>query len=116
MIMNVKNPGFHLLTLTADPESTLDKMCLLPDQLRIYLSGFLPCVIISIVVLVYHHWRLSTSSGEKKLSRTYIPKPILSRQGRERGPLWMPVFRDARDVAYVPVALFFALMIWYLTN
>lgn len=53
--MNVRRPGFQLLSLAPaqlrhdDIPTYRDVPCLLPDQLRIYLSIYLPLLVVSII-------------------------------------------------------------------
>ncbi|KAF8967901.1 hypothetical protein BDZ97DRAFT_1801908 [Flammula alnicola] len=57
MVMNVRRPGFQLLSLapadlrTEDNPTYADKPCLLPDQLRIYLDVYLPLLAISLLLV-----------------------------------------------------------------
>lgn len=59
MVMNVKRPGFQLLSLApaelrlADRPSHMDTPCLLPDQIQIYLVRYLPLVAITILVVFF---------------------------------------------------------------
>ena len=73
MVMNVRRPGFQLLSLypttqrTEDTPSYLDIPCLLPDQLRIYLNIYLPLLVISLVaVLVSNLKRRGKSYGHRR--------------------------------------------------
>lgn len=81
--MNVRRPGFQLLSLTPtelrdhDTPTYKDVPCLLPDQLRIYLNIYLPLLVVSIIFVCLVNlvsfspssWR--SSSGEKILSTEY---------------------------------------------
>ena len=57
MVMNVRRPGFQLLSLAPaqlrhdDMPTYKDVPCLLPDQLRIYLIIYLPLLAISIILV-----------------------------------------------------------------
>ncbi|CAA7259054.1 unnamed protein product [Cyclocybe aegerita] len=59
MVMNVRKPGFQLLSLAPadlrrnEGPSYADTLCLLPDQLRIYLNIYLPLLAISIIVVFF---------------------------------------------------------------
>jgi ethanolamine phosphate phosphodiesterase len=55
MVMNVRRPGFQLLSLAPEQlrdggvSTYKDVPCLLPDQLRIYLNIYLPLLAVSII-------------------------------------------------------------------
>jgi hypothetical protein len=50
--MGIRRPGVQLLTLGSEPTLSLShKLCLLPDQLGIYLSVYLPFSILSVLIL-----------------------------------------------------------------
>jgi len=57
MVMNVRRPGFQLLSLAPvelrydDLPTYKDVPCLLPDQLRIYLSIYLPLLALSVILV-----------------------------------------------------------------
>ena len=81
--MNVRRPGFQLLSLAPtqirdlDIPTYKDVPCLLPDQLRIYLNIYLPLLAISIIFVCLANlvsfsassWR--SPSGEKTSSMEY---------------------------------------------
>ncbi|KAF9485927.1 Metallo-dependent phosphatase [Pholiota conissans] len=58
MVMNVKRPGFQLLSLvpselrTEGLDTYADQLCLLPDQLRIYLNVYLPLLALSLLAVL----------------------------------------------------------------
>lgn len=56
MAMGIRRPGFQLLSLVP-PSSNVRKLhadapCLLPDQLGIYLSAYIPLLILSLLILL----------------------------------------------------------------
>lgn len=57
MVMNVRQPGFQLLSLaptelrTEGLDTYADQLCLLPDQLRIYLNVYIPLLALSILAV-----------------------------------------------------------------
>ncbi|KAF7983300.1 hypothetical protein HWV62_22969 [Athelia sp. TMB] len=70
MVMNVQRPGFQLLSLVAPSPSTnqpaqhLHTPCLLPDQIGIYLSVYVPLVVLSLFgILVANVYRILYGSG-----------------------------------------------------
>ncbi|KIM40228.1 hypothetical protein M413DRAFT_446396 [Hebeloma cylindrosporum] len=67
MVMNVRRPGFQLLSLIPaelrkDDDPTFDHTpCLLPDQLRIYLNIYLPLLAISILAVFVVNFKTGAS-------------------------------------------------------
>ncbi|THH08090.1 hypothetical protein EW145_g2951, partial [Phellinidium pouzarii] len=61
--MGIQRPGFQLLSLvspselTPNAQSFADTLCLLPDQLSIYLNRYVPLLIISLLVLGIFNYR-----------------------------------------------------------
>jgi len=89
MVMNVRRPGFQLLSLypttqrTEDTPSYLDIPCLLPDQLRIYLNIYLPLLVISLVaVLVSNLKRRGKSYGHRRPFSRILRPPLLPTEMR----------------------------------
>jgi hypothetical protein len=62
MAMGVRRPGFQLLSLTPTRHPMhAEALCLLPDQLGIYLSVYTPCAVISVlIILVFNIYRTHT--------------------------------------------------------
>jgi len=55
MAMGIRKPGFQLLSLPGDDgdgASAVDQLCLLPDQIGIYLEGYLPLVALTLGVMI----------------------------------------------------------------
>jgi len=55
MAMGIRKPGFQLLSISEDDGSSagvVDRLCLLPDQIRIYLNGYLPLVALTLGVMI----------------------------------------------------------------
>lgn len=57
MAMNVRRPGFQLLSLlpkeywTDDTTTHADQICLMPDPLSIYLSTYIPLLLVSLLIV-----------------------------------------------------------------
>ena len=68
MVMNVRRPGFQLLSLAPtqlrdqDIPTYRDVPCLLPDQLRIYLNIYLPLLAVSIILVCIANFSFTSSS------------------------------------------------------
>lgn len=55
MAMGIRKPGFQLLSVPEDDggrADVADKLCLLPDQIGIYLEGYLPLVALTLGVMI----------------------------------------------------------------
>jgi len=55
MAMGVRKPGFQLLSIPEDEGGSagaVDQLCLLPDQIGIYLEGYLPLVALTLAVMI----------------------------------------------------------------
>jgi len=55
MAMGIRRPGFQLLSIPedhGDSAGVVDQLCLLPDQIGIYLEGYLPLVALTLAVLI----------------------------------------------------------------
>ena len=53
--MGIRRPGFQLLSVPEDDGGSagvVDRLCLLPDQLGIYLNGYLPLVALTLGVMI----------------------------------------------------------------
>ncbi|PFH50891.1 hypothetical protein AMATHDRAFT_143874 [Amanita thiersii Skay4041] len=81
MAMNVKFPGFQLLSLTSDQRQEngkslghADELCLLPDQLSIYLFKYIPLLLVSLLILFV----VNTAPA-------YLPQPFRSPQAVHTG-------------------------------
>ena len=78
MVMNVRRPGFQLLSLAPaelrdhDIPTYSHAQCLLPDQLRIYLSIYLPLLMVSIIFVCMANF-ISYSSSWRSSSLEKIP-------------------------------------------
>ncbi|KAG5648554.1 hypothetical protein DXG03_003165 [Asterophora parasitica] len=79
MAMGIKRPGFQLLSLypqrlmNAAPQTYADVPCLLPDQISIYLSAYVPLLLVSLLaVLVSSALRVrSGPTSERQRSRRH---------------------------------------------
>ncbi|PPQ93810.1 hypothetical protein CVT25_013519 [Psilocybe cyanescens] len=71
MVMNVRRPGFQLLSLmpadirASDKPTHADTPCLLPDQLGIYLVVYIPLLAISLVIV------FASNMGQQTPRRSY---------------------------------------------
>lgn len=71
MVMNVRRPGFQLLSLAPidmrveGKPTHADTPCLLPDQLGIYLTVYIPLLAISLLVVFASHLKLTRSYGRR---------------------------------------------------
>lgn len=89
MAMNVRRPAFQLLSLF--PASYWDDLhptyvdipCLLPDQLGIYLNVYIPCFLLSFVIVIcaaVTRTRRSSRGDTKEhifTSSKYLPNPVI---------------------------------------
>jgi hypothetical protein len=71
MAMGIKRPGFQLLSLVPPPEheyindTFADAPCLLPDQLGIYTSRYVPFLLITLMVLLFAAWEDVTTKRKR---------------------------------------------------
>lgn len=94
MGMGINRPGFQLLSLAPPPESAItlsqtaaDSPCLLPDQLSIYVSRYVPLLFLSVIAVFVSSWlktqrkhrpdslRLPTSNGTTRTSSNDVLLP-----------------------------------------
>ncbi|PPR00982.1 hypothetical protein CVT24_000276 [Panaeolus cyanescens] len=75
MVMNVRRPGFQLLSLNptefregASKPTFADAPCLLPDQLHIYLAVYLPLLLVSLLLVFASNFGQRTSHRHLKSS------------------------------------------------
>ncbi|KAJ6594040.1 Metallo-dependent phosphatase-like protein [Mycena capillaripes] len=97
MAMGIRKPGFQLLSLVPPhsmqgSSSHADSLCLLPDQLGIYLSTYIPLLVFSLLVIcVANIRRLCTprhgkrDSGSVSTSSPYMPLSGVLRSRMETG-------------------------------
>ncbi|KAG0700730.1 Metallo-dependent phosphatase-like protein [Suillus ampliporus] len=91
MAMGIRRPGFQLLSLTStvpsfetltqlpnSPPSLLDTPCFLPDQLGIYLSVYLPFIVLSVLSLLAFNIHRALTRGNKQAQRRPDISPRLS--------------------------------------
>jgi hypothetical protein len=89
MAMSVRRPAFQLLSLFPgqywdDLHPTYaDIPCLLPDQVRIYVNVYIPCLLLSLFIIfcgaVARTRRLSRSDRESiSISSKHLPDPVTS--------------------------------------
>lgn len=107
MAMNVRRPGFQLISLKPPPvnpsqadHSIVDRPCILPDQIEVYLWGYLPLFIGTLFLLLVsnmhrvfraHHSIARSSSrsnrgsnfGWRSTSNDTMQRHHMSQRGRE---------------------------------
>lgn len=95
MAMGIRRPGFQLLSLIStvpaietltqlpnSPPSLLDTPCFLPDQLGIYLSVYLPFILVSVLCLLAFNVQRTLAGGNKEAQR----QPDISLRGKHSEP------------------------------
>lgn len=108
MAMGIRRPGFQLLSIPAwdlkeahhDSHNIMDRHCLLPDQIRLYLWGYIPSILFAVAFLAYirlgsqniytavQNWEDSDDEAEEQRYRTLLPtrnlrKEAFQREGRQ---------------------------------
>ncbi|KAG1735132.1 Metallo-dependent phosphatase-like protein [Suillus paluster] len=89
MAMGIRRPGFQLLSLTSivpsienltqlpnSPPSLLDTPCFLPDQLGIYLSVYLPFIVLSVLSLLAFNIHRVTRGNQQTQRRPEISSRV----------------------------------------
>lgn len=92
MAMNVRRPGFQLLSLnpaefreTPEKPTFADAPCLLPDQLHVYLGVYLPLVLLSMLLIFVSNLGYRTRHRHVK-TRSDARGNLESTSGRESDP------------------------------
>ena len=123
MAMGIRRPAFQLLSLFPSTDKNRrvaqakDTLCLMPDQLGIYIWVYLPLLAVSFVsLLVANARRLYSPSAGNNKKRDALPFPAASLTNRRRagfcsGRMFM---RDVRDVAIPELLVFFCISWWTL--
>ncbi|KAI0633365.1 Metallo-dependent phosphatase-like protein [Trametes polyzona] len=75
MAMGVRRPGYQLLSLvppspSPDAQTIAHRPCLLPDQLGIYLSVYVPLIILSLAVLLFTNVQRACTRHSSPASRS----------------------------------------------
>jgi hypothetical protein len=150
MAMGIRRPGFQLLSLVpptnasvgSAPHTHADTLCLLPDQIAVYVQLYLPLGVLTMLLLLFSAtcrppgkaFRLTHSSSPSSglpspsLAGAKLPRkrrwplrPMRSeaRAGRERDRLprrRQTIFRefvkDVRDVGWTPMMVFGLVTCW----
>lgn len=105
MAMNVRRPGFQLLSLLPrqywKPDATIvhaDELCLLPDQISIYLTIYLPLIVFSLflvlLVNVNNQRTHSVSKGPDAAGTSFQRRVIMLKQRSTSG-------RDKHDDGHI---------------
>ncbi|THV02390.1 Metallo-dependent phosphatase [Dendrothele bispora CBS 962.96] len=106
MAMGIRRPGYQLLSLNPSPGpdiSHADIPCLMPDQLGIYLSVYIPLLILSLLALLFHTALRSRSFHP--WSRSLPSSRKLSRLAREGNVLYENALDgDADEKIPLPVS------------
>lgn len=99
MAMGIRKPGFQLISISeSDNGGYADRLCLLPDQLGIYLNVYLPCFIVTVLVLFVG------SLQEKRGS--ILPPPTKWARRRGRDGLGLRFVKHLGDVGWAPLLVF----------
>ncbi|KAJ7217913.1 Metallo-dependent phosphatase-like protein [Mycena pura] len=91
MAMGIRQPGIQLLSLVPpDPMhgslSHSDSLCLLPDQLGIYLSTYIPFLVFSLLVICFANiYKIRTSQYSASLAPSYAPLSSALRSHSDSG-------------------------------
>jgi ethanolamine phosphate phosphodiesterase len=130
MAMGVRRPGFQLISIPEDGGEEgghMDQLCLLPDQLRIYLTVYLSCLALTILILLVSPSRqgaldklpISAPSEIQEHKRRVLMNmaqcfcPRTKRRGR-RGGCMHEFMKDFWDVARVPLSVFLLVTMYVL--
>jgi len=126
MAMGIRRPGFQLISIPVnDIDGYADQPCLLPDQLRIYLKVYLPCAVITILILHFgpslqtpgdgyltlpsiggYRGKKSSSIG----AAAWLCPPVELR--RRKGSGFRRLVNDFWDVAWPPLSVFFVVTLY----
>jgi hypothetical protein len=98
MAMGIRRPGFQLLSLTStissvetltqlpnSPPSPLDTPCFLPDQLGIYLSVYVPFIVLSLLSLLAFNIHRCHTRNNKRHQRRPEDSPRFSHRDHSAG-------------------------------
>ena len=102
MVMGIRRPGFQLLSLatpTGAGPSHADALCLLPDQLGIYLSRYLPLFICSLLALIVQTIR---DLSKLRSDRQRLGATVIFDEAEEDNTLEVPGFHPKRDSQMSP--------------
>ncbi|KAF8622775.1 hypothetical protein AX15_006858 [Amanita polypyramis BW_CC] len=90
MAMNVRRPGFQLLSLLPkryweyDATTHADELCLLPDQLTIYLSTYIPLLLISLLIVLLLNIRSHLTFNDSEMAITPYQQHMTRLASRSR--------------------------------
>jgi hypothetical protein len=142
MAMGIRRPGFQLLSLSGAVAlpSVADAPCTLPDQIRIYVALYVPCIILSLLALLaYNVLRVRDTITSHKDNRDITggtPLPLFAfantlgpRSSRSPVRLWSSTsgtrtfarrnvgvlhgfVLDVWDVAWPAITLFMLITFW----
>jgi hypothetical protein len=93
MAMGIRQPGFQLLSIPeqdGDNASAVDQLCLLPDQIGIYLDRYLPLVALTLAVMIVDLLLTRKRMGSDRLAEdegTVLPLHKMG-IGRPSGGRW----------------------------
>ena len=138
MAMGIRKPGFQLLSVPKndkDSAGAVDKLCLLPDQIGIYLDRYLPLAALTLGVMIVDLLltrnkrvgsdRRADDEGtvlplhKMRIARSFVDRWVLSglrRRRRVGRGLIVDFARYFVDVAGIPagafVLIFVVFMVW----
>ena len=138
MAMGIRKPGFQLLSVPEGAGSNadvVDQLCLLPDQIGIYLEGYLPLVALTLVVMIVDlvlmrkarmgfDRRVDGEGTVLPLHRMKLAKPLvdwwalrgLRRRKRAGRGLVGDFVRYFVDVAGVPAGAFMLISVMFMAG
>ena len=138
MTMGIRKPGFQLLSVPQDDKDSpgaADRPCLLPDQIGIYLEGYIPLVALTLVVMIVdlvlmRKVRMGSDRRDGEgailpLHKTSIAKPLVDwwvsrgyrRRRRRIGRGLMGDFaRYFVDVAGIPAGAFMLISVVFMVG
>lgn len=138
MAMGIRKPGFQLLSVPEDDKDSpgaVDRPCLLPDQIGVYLEGYLPLVALTLAVMIVDlvlmrkAWTGSDRRGDGEgavlpLHKMNIAKPLVDwwslrgyRRRRRIGRGLMGDFaRYFVDVAGIPAGAFMLISVVFMVG
>ncbi|CAK5281765.1 unnamed protein product [Mycena citricolor] len=101
MAMGIRHPGVQLLSL--GPSTHNDALCLLPDQLGIYLSVYLPLLVLSLALVLFANLRRVQTRNERASPLRYnlgrssddYPRENLPNPGSHKTRLKKPILSQS---------------------
>lgn len=137
MAMGIRQPGFQLLSVPEDDGSSagvVDRLCLLPDQIGIYLNGYIPLVALTLGVMIVDLLLAKARMGsdrrgdgetvilplhKAKIARVFVDRWILRgfrRRKRHGRGLIGEFLHYFLEVASIPVGAFMLISVVFLVG